>query len=251
MDQLPDDPVIGYAGAVTVHEKPSMPIRLSPHAKLVHFPAADGVRLEGRLVLRDPDRAVVLCHPHPLHGGSMLTPVIMTAEQAFQEARWTTLAFNFRGVGGSRGSHGEGRDEVKDVEGGLALVANQLGAAPRLQVIAGFSFGAFVGGKVASADARVAAYLGIAPTLNLYDFSFLRTARCRLALIIPARDEFSDRQKLDALVASLPTPPWLRILDADHLFRTAWRELPQACRDAVAWLEEPAPHRQAVESAED
>ena len=63
-----------------------MPIRLSSKAKLVHLSSTDGLRLEGRLLLADPDRAVVLCHPHPLHGGSMLTPVIMTTEQAFQEA---------------------------------------------------------------------------------------------------------------------------------------------------------------------
>ncbi len=215
-----------------------MPIRLSSKAKLVHFASTDGLRLEGRLLLADRDRAVVLCHPHPLHGGSMLTPVIMTAEQAFQEAGWTTLAFNFRGVGGSQGRHGEGRDETADVEGGLAFLAEQLGVAPALQTIAGFSFGSYVGGKVASSDMRVKAFLCMAPVLNHYDYSFLRLTSCAIAIIAPTRDEFSDPQKLQALIASLPAPPWVRTIDTDHLFRTGWLELPVACRDAVAWLEE-------------
>jgi alpha/beta superfamily hydrolase len=203
----------------------------------VHFPSTDGLRLEGRFLLADPDRAVVLCHPHPLHGGSMLTPVIMTAEQAFQEAGYTTLAFNFRGVGGSQGRHGEGRDEVADVEGALSFTAEQLARAPGRQTIAGFSFGSYVGGKVASADTRVEAFFCMAPVLNHYDYGFLRTAACRIAILAPGQDEFSDPEKLDRLVASLPRTPWLRIADTDHLFRTAWEELPLACREAIAWLD--------------
>lgn len=96
-----------------------MPFRLSRDAKLIRFPSADGLELEGRLTPGDRNRAVVLCHPHPRYGGSMLTPVIMQVEQAFQEAGYTTLAFNFRGVGGSEGDYGEGRAEVADVRGSL------------------------------------------------------------------------------------------------------------------------------------
>ena len=58
-----------------------MAIRLSSSASLVHFSSSDGLRIEGRLTKASADRAVVLCHPHPLYGGSMLTPVIMRAEQ--------------------------------------------------------------------------------------------------------------------------------------------------------------------------
>src|SRR5215468_6879900 len=83
--------------------------RLPRGAQLVRFHSADGLSLEGRLTAGDRDCGVVLCHPHPLYGGSMLTPVILTVEAAFHEAGFTTLAFNFRGVGGSEGAHGEGR----------------------------------------------------------------------------------------------------------------------------------------------
>lgn len=210
-----------------------MPFRLPRDARLIRFPSTDGLQLEGRLTVADPSRGVVLCHPHPLYGGSMLTPVIMTAEQAFQEAGWTTLAFNFRGVGGSEGAHGEGKTEVADVEGALASLGETLGGDAPTQAVAGYSFGSRVGGQVAASDPRVGFYLGIAPPVNLHDFGFLRQARCRIALIAGTRDQFCDRAKLEALVASLPAKPWLRWLDTDHFFTNALDALAAACRVAL------------------
>ncbi len=210
-----------------------MAFRLARDAKLVRFPAADGVALEGRVRVAARDRAVVLCPPHPLYGGSMLAPVILTAEQAFQEAGYTTLAFNFRGAGGSEGQHGEGRAAVAAAAAALGFVAESLGGPVTVQAVAGYSFGSWVGGRVAAADTRVAWYLGIAPPLDHYDFGFLRDARCRIALIGAARDQHGDPARLDALVASLPTPPWLRRLDTDHFFGDALEALAAACREAI------------------
>ncbi len=212
-----------------------MAIRLSRNSRLVHFQSEDGLRLEGRFTPADPARAVVLCHPHPLYGGSMLTPVIMTVEQAFQKAGYTTLAFNFRGVGGSAGSHGEGRAEVADVAGALAYLAEGLGAAPRLSAVAGYSFGSVVGGRVAAGDPRVGFYLGVAPPLIRDDFAFLRQARCPLVLIGAGQDEFCPRPAFDRLVAGLPSPYWVRVIEADHAFAGAARALLEACGEAIAW----------------
>ncbi|MGH7265390.1 MAG: alpha/beta hydrolase [Candidatus Rokuibacteriota bacterium] len=211
-----------------------MPFRLPRDARLVRFAASDGVGLEGRLRESARDRAVVLCHPHPLYGGSMLTPVILTVEQAFQEAGWTTLAFNFRGVGGSQGVHGQGEAEVADVAGALGVVTGSAGGAPRALAVAGYSFGSVVGGRVAASDPRVTLFLGVAPPLRLHDFAFLRAARCRVALIAGRRDEYAETGTLEALAASLPTPPWVRLLDADHFFTGALEALADACRAVAA-----------------
>ncbi len=212
-----------------------MAIRLSPHTRLVHFASSDGLRLEGRLTPGASDRAVVLCHPHPLYGGSMLTPVIMTAEQVCQEAGYTTLAFNFRGVGGSQGTYGEGRAETADVEGGLSFLEETLGGRPKLQAIVGYSFGSYVGARVAASTPNVHFYLGIAPPLNHYDFGILKAALCAVALIAGTRDEFCDRARLEAFSRSLPATPWFRLLETDHFFGEALGDLAQACRDALAW----------------
>lgn len=214
-----------------------MAIRLSRDARLVRFRSADSLELEGRLTRGTPDRAVVLCHPHPLYGGSMLTPVIMTVEQTFVESGYTTLAFNFRGVGASQGSYGEGRAEVADVTGALNYLAEILGGIPLMQVVAGYSFGSVVGGSVAAGDARVGLYLGIAPPLKQYDFTFLRRAMCWIALVGGSRDEFCDRKALEEFIVSLPRKGWLRVLDTDHFFGEKLEDLAQACRDVIAWFE--------------
>ena len=215
-----------------------MAIRLPRDAKLVRFPSSDSLQLEGRLTLRDRDRAVVLCHPHPLHGGSMLTPVIMTAEQVFQESGYTTLIFNFRGVGASEGTYGEGRAEVADLTGGLTFLEETLGRPPRLRGVAGYSFGSFVGGTVAATDRRVGFYLGIAPPLNTYDFGFLKAAACPIALIGARRDQFCDLARLEAISLMLPATPWLRILDTDHFFTDSLSDLALACREAIHWVDQ-------------
>jgi alpha/beta superfamily hydrolase len=211
------------------------PFRLPRGARLVRFPSADGLSLEGRLAAGAGDRGVVLCHPHPLYGGSMLTPVIMAVEAAFHAAGFTTLAFNFRGVGGSEGTHGEGRSEVADVAGALVHLRSALDGAPRLIAVAGYSFGSHVGGRAAAGDPGVGFYLGVAPVLARYDYGFLAGVRGRVALIAGARDEYGDPAKLEALAASLPARPWLRTLDADHFFGGAMDELGAACADAIAW----------------
>jgi hypothetical protein len=164
----------------------------------------------------------------------MLSPVVLAAEQAFQTAGYTTLAFNFRGAGGSAGSHDEGRAEAGDVTGALDFLAATPGGPAAAQAVAGYSFGSWVGGRVAAADARVGWYLGIAPACDHHDFAFLRAARCRVALIGARRDQYCRASGLEGLAAA-PTPPaWLRLVEADHFFGDALDELGQACRDAIA-----------------
>ncbi len=213
----------------------AMAFRLPRDARRVRFPSADGLQLEGRLTAGSRDRGVLLCHPHPLYGGSMLTPVILTVEAAFHAAGFTTLAFNFRGVGGSEGTHGEGRSQVADVAGALVFLRGSLDAAPRLIAVAGYSFGSHVGGQAAAAHPGVGFYLGVAPVLGRYDYGVLAGFRGRIALIAGSRDEYSDPARLEALVASLPGPPWLRVLETDHFFTDALDALRTACDEAIAW----------------
>jgi alpha/beta superfamily hydrolase len=163
----------------------------------------------------------------------MLTPVIMTVEGAFHAAGFTTLAFNFRGIGASEGTHGEGRTEVHDVAGALGNLRESLDGSPRLVAVAGYSFGSYVGGRAAVADPGVGFYLGVAPVVARYDHGFLASFRGRVALIAGARDEYSDPAKLEALAAGLPARPWLRVLETDHFFGDALADLAGACAEAI------------------
>jgi alpha/beta superfamily hydrolase len=94
-----------------------------------------------------PQALMVICHPHPLHGGTLDNKVVQTLARAGLQAQCRTLRFNFRGVGASGGTWDEGRGEVDDA---LAVVSASRADAPSLPlVLAGFSFGGFVAAAVA------------------------------------------------------------------------------------------------------
>ena len=91
-----------------------------------------------------PRGTVVIAHPHPLFGGTMHNKVVQTLARAYVQCGWRAVRFNFRGVGGSAGSHDEGRGEVDDM---LAVVSQTASPGDAL-AIAGFSFGAYVAAQV-------------------------------------------------------------------------------------------------------
>jgi alpha/beta superfamily hydrolase len=94
-----------------------------------------------------PRGTVVLCHPHPLHGGTQDNKVVQTLARAFLQLGYRTVRFNFRGVGGSAGSWGEGLGEIDDA---LAVIAAERAAHPGLPLaLGGFSFGGYVAAQAA------------------------------------------------------------------------------------------------------
>jgi alpha/beta superfamily hydrolase len=88
----------------------------------------------------------VICHPHPVHGGTMDNKVVVTLARAFMQVGFRTVRFNFRGIGASQGAWDEGRGEVDDA---LAVIAAQRDAALPF-MLAGFSFGAYVASEAAT-----------------------------------------------------------------------------------------------------
>jgi alpha/beta superfamily hydrolase len=92
----------------------------------------------------EPRGTVVVCHPHPQHGGTMDNKVVQTLARAFVQLGWRSVRFNFRGIGGSQGAWDDGVGEVDDA---LAVIAAY--AEPSF-MLAGFSFGAFVASQAAA-----------------------------------------------------------------------------------------------------
>jgi hypothetical protein len=117
-----------------------------------------------------PRGVVVLCHPHPLHGGTMDNKVVQTLARAFVQLGYRAVRFNFRGVGGSGGAWDEGRGEVDDA---LAVIAAQRLAAPGLPLaLGGFSFGGYVAAQAATrlADSQpVQRLVLIGPAASRFD----------------------------------------------------------------------------------
>ena len=87
---------------------------------------------------------VVVCHPHPLFGGNMDNPVVVAVSRCLADEGFTTLRFNFRGVGASEGSHGNGEGEAKDVEAALDFLSQWSGVDKGRMGVVGYSFGAMV-----------------------------------------------------------------------------------------------------------
>lgn len=153
------------------------------------------------------------------------------------------LRFNFRGAGLSQGEHDQGEGEAKDVRAALDWLDFEFHLP---LVFAGFSFGAAVGMRAACADLRVRAVIGVGTPVSpvvadteeprAYTLDFLRDCAKPKLFVSGARDQFGPRTKLEALVASVPKPKKLVVIEgADHFFEGRLREL----REAIElWIRE-------------
>ena len=187
--------------------------------------------------------AALVCHPHPLFGGTLHNKVVFHTMKALNSFGFPVLRFNFRGAGLSQGEHDQGNGEVDDVRAAL----DWLDAEYHLPLLfAGFSFGAAVGLRGACSDARVRTAIGVGTPVvpvaeateepRVYALDFLKDCGKPKLFVSGARDQFGPRAKLEALVASLPEPKKLVLIEgADHFFEGRLRELREAIE---AWVKE-------------
>lgn len=165
----------------------------------------------------NPRLAAVVCHPHPLFGGTMHNKVVYQVAKALHNEGAPVLRFNFRGAGLSEGSHDKGRGEQDDVRAALDYLSEQFPGKPIL--LAGFSFGAWVGLRVGCEDTRVTALIGLGLPANESDLSFLRSCAKTKLIIQGGNDQYGSRANVEALVATMPEPKRLVIVDGvDHFF---------------------------------
>jgi alpha/beta superfamily hydrolase len=176
--------------------------------------------------------AGLVCHPHPLFGGTMHNKVTFQAAKSMHRAGFPVLRFNFRGAGLSEGDHDRGRGEQDDVRCALDFLAAEFPGLP--VVLAGFSFGAWVGLRVGTEDARVAQLIGLGIPVNDSDFSFLRECVKPKLFLVGTEDKFAARARVESLVASLPEPKRLIFVEgADHFFTG---KLDQVDRAITDWI---------------
>ena len=184
-------------------------------ALAVHVP--DGPALEARLGPAANSRGgFVICHPHPLYGGDMDNPVVIRAAEIAQAAGYATLRFNFRGAGGSEGTHDKGRGEQDDVTAAIKALATHLPAGSRVGVM-GYSFGAAMAARATRPGIPEAPLGLIAPPLGMYDLDFLQASPGALLLLAGTADSYCSVEALHRLAAL--TSGEERIIEgADHFF---------------------------------
>lgn len=186
-------------------------------------------------VLKEPDEAprgaAVVCHPHPLFGGTMHTKALYRAAQGLNDAGLVALRFNFRGVGVSTGSYDDGHGEQDDLRDALAWLEERYPTLPLL--VGGFSFGSMVGLGVGAADPRVVALLGLGLPVGKaeYDYSYLARTDKPILVVQGENDEFGSGAAVAAALSDVgPHLTLVRISGAGHFFVNRLDELRETVR---------------------
>ena len=202
------------------------------------LPAAQALTISGpagtlEALLEEPANTpasgfAVVCHPHPLFGGTMTNKVVHTVARVLQQAGIATLRFNFRGVGASTGSYDQGRGELLDTLAVIDFGRARWPAAPL--TLAGFSFGAQMALMAAPNSAPVR-LITVAPPVSRPEFGAIEQPSCPWLIVQGDADEVVDPQQVRSFAARFATPPqFVMLAGVNHMFHGHLREL----HDAVA-----------------
>lgn len=169
----------------------------------------------------------VVCHPHPLHGGTMHNKVVQTLARSLQEHGLPTLRFNYRGVGASAGAYDEGRGETDDALAVIEEGRRRWPGAPLL--LAGFSFGAMVSLRAAHTAAPTR-LISVAPAVTRPEFALLGAPSCPWLIVQGEADEIVDYRAVQDFAAQFDPPPQFVLLpQVSHFFHGRLMDL----RDSV------------------
>lgn len=190
----------------------------------------------GPLAIVGP-RAAVVCHPHPLHGGTMDSKVVYTLAKTLSREGLHVLRFNFRGVAGSAGEHDEGIGELDDVRAAMDHAAGLVDGGPGCLLVAGFSFGSWVAIRAAAQDERVAGLLAVAPPVSVYDYRAALESTRPLSVIYALDDELVSARALQQWLGTVDRPHLVTpVADAGHLFHGRLAAIREGARATLRYV---------------
>jgi uncharacterized protein len=229
VDRLPPPPLVAP-------HSPAVPVAGEVEERVAAI--SGGPSLEARVCApAGAVRAIVLCHPHPLYGGSMHSPVPLAIAKCLaglsgEHLPVAWVRFNFRGVGTSEGSYDDARGEVDDVRGAIEHARRVAPGAP--VSVCGHSFGSFVALRAAARDAQVDRLLLIAPSTRFFAFhdGGLRF-RGNVTIFVGDLDELCDVDEARSLARDLGAD--LRVFEGfDHHFMKSRRAMAEAALPVIA-----------------
>lgn len=212
-------------------------------AEPISLSTVDGVTLEaqfappadasptGGSTTGQPPAVAVVCHPHPLYGGSMHNNVVDRLFRDLPAAGVATVRFNFRGVGASGGEHGNGRDEAADI---VAAIDELAGRYPNVPVVVvGYSFGADVALSVG--DDRLAGWLAVSPPLRIIDPATMAAATDPRPTVIVSgtADDFQPAGQAEQVVADWPSTEVVAVDGVDHFWMSGLDQLGPAATNLL------------------
>ncbi|PWT99725.1 MAG: hypothetical protein C5B51_26580 [Terriglobia bacterium] len=201
-----------------------------------HFIAGPAGRLEA--LLEEPEEeaprlAAVLCHPHPLYGGTMHNKVVYRMARGLRRAGIVVLRFNFRGVGASEGEHGHMTGEIEDARAAVSWLRARYPQIP--YALAGFSFGSVAIAKLGCSGADAGFLMAAGFPTSRESLKFLETCYSPKIFIQSTNDEFGPRVELEAAYPSFAEPKQLVWIEAaDHFFGGALEQLEEAVWKAAS-----------------
>lgn len=177
---------------------------------------SEGYEIEGLFNLRDENKGIVVTHPHPLYGGDMYNLVVESIAHVYGLKGYSTLTFNFRGVGRSQGKYDNGVGEQKDVLAALSFLADT--GMERID-LAGYSFGAWVNAHVVQEETSVNNVIMISPPVGFMDFKSIGEMDRLKYVVTGSRDEIAPADAVKEMLSKWnPNARFEVIEGADHFY---------------------------------
>ncbi len=177
---------------------------------------SENYEIEGLLNKKNEKKGVVVTHPHPLYGGDMYNLVVETIVHVYNIKGYSTLKFNFRGVGRSQGKYDNGDGEQKDVLAALSL----LGDMGMEQIdLAGYSFGAWVNAHAVQEDVSVKNMVMVSPPVGFMDFRTIGPMDCLKFVVTGSRDDIAPADAVEKMRSVWNPNARFEVIDgADHFY---------------------------------
>ena len=177
---------------------------------------SEDYKIEGLLDKQSEDNGVVITHPHPLYGGDMNNFIVDLIARTYSEKGYTTIQFNFRGVGKSKGSYDNGTGEQEDVRAALSTL-KQMGI--KNIDLAGYSFGAWVNALAISKSNFVENMVMVSPPVGFVDFSPVNSIPCLKLVVTGSIDDIAPADRIKTLYPAWNPNAHLEIINgADHFY---------------------------------
>ena len=179
---------------------------------------SEGYEIEGRLEKGSRQKGAVITHPHPLYGGDMFNNVVAAISKVYSQKGYTTLRFNFRGVGNSQGSYAEGLGEQDDVRAAIAYLADS--NVDQID-LAGYSFGAWVNALTTISEPQLAKakMIMVSPPVAFIDFGSISNLDNLRLIISGSRDDIAPPDLIKKACPGWNAAAQVEVIEgADHFY---------------------------------
>ena len=177
---------------------------------------SENYKIEGLLNKTDDKKGVIVTHPHPLYGGDMYNLVVETIVHVYNIKGYSTLKFNFRGVGRSQGKYDNGDGEQKDVVSALSFLGDM--GMEQIDLV-GYSFGAWVNAHAVQEDVLVKNMVMVSPPVGFMDFRAVGPMDCLKFIVTGSRDDIAPADAVKKMRSVWNPNARFEVIDgADHFY---------------------------------